>query len=221
MAARIEKASDQQSSGSGRPYRRKAPDQRRAERRARLEAAAVELYGTHGYAQTSIEQLCTAASVSTRTFYEEYPSRDALLAELHDQLNGRALDAVVTALAGVPTDSVAERAAAGCAAYFGVMTADARWARVALIESVGVSAELEAHRQAAVDRFAAVLTAEGRRLADAGLLPDRDYALTAVAIVGAIKELVMMWARRPRQASVAQVAQEATRVVVAAMASKR
>ena len=47
-----------------RGYGGRSAAERRAERRERLLAAGLELFGTRGYAATSIERLCAAASVS-------------------------------------------------------------------------------------------------------------------------------------------------------------
>ncbi len=203
------------SPSTDRRYGAKTATERRAERRTRLIAAAVEAFGTSGYRGTSIEQLCSAAGISTRNFYEEFANRELLLIELHDQLNARALEAVVAAIAQVDPDDFPGRAHAGAHAYFRVMTADRRWARIALVESVGVSPEAEAHRRAAIDRFAAVLQLETARLAEAGLLPRRDYRLTSVAIVGAINGLINTWSADADWGDhVHEVADEAARIIV-------
>lgn len=202
---------------AGRRYGDKTAEERRAARRARLMAAALEAFGTEGYAATSIEQLCGAAAISTRTFYEEFQGREALLIALHDDVNARALTAVATAIADVDPDDLDARARAGVRAYFDVLTSDRRWARIAVVESVGVSAEAEAHRRAAIDGFGALLGAELARLADAGQLPQRDYELTVAALVGAINGLVNTWAvTADWDARVDEVVETAARLIVVA-----
>jgi AcrR family transcriptional regulator len=202
----------------GRTYKQKAPEQRRAERRERLFGAGLATFGTRGYLQTSIEELCSEASVSTRSFYEEFGSREGLLTALHDRINTEALEAVVAALDGVGPDDVTGRARAGVRAYFTAMTSDARWARIAVVESVGVSAEMEAHRRAALERFSALIESEADRLAASGAVVRRDHSLTAVALVGALLELVNTWSpdRDPQQ-FLDEVTDEAARLIVAAL----
>lgn len=134
--------------------------------------------------------------MSNRSFYEEFAGKEDLLGALHDDLNAAALVAVVEALDGL-ADDVEARAHAGLTAYFATMTADARLAKVVLVEAVGVSPSMEARRQAAVDRFADVLTAELTRL---GLPASGDPDVLAVAVVGATKELVTAWALGPLRA---------------------
>lgn len=205
---------------TGRRYRNRTTDERRGERRARMLAAGLELFAAHGFRGTTIEALCTAAGVSTRNFYEEFGSREALVIALHDDVNARAAEAVVAALAEVDPADLAARAAAATRAYLHVMTSDRRWARIALVESVGVSAEAEAHRRAAIDAFVALIDAEATRLADAGLVPARDHRLTAVALAGALNGLVMTWTADPEwDRHVDAIAAEAARLIVLALAS--
>src|SRR5882757_1187794 len=120
----------------GRRYRSQSVQERRESRRVRLIEAGVDAFGTAGYRATTIEELCAAASVSTRNFYEEFPTREALLIWLHDDLNERAFRAVMEALVDVDPDDLPARAKAAMAAYLGVMTTDRRWTRIALVESV-------------------------------------------------------------------------------------
>ncbi len=70
----------------GRTYRGRSPEERRAERRERLLEAGLKLFGGEGYAATSIERLCAHARVTARHFYEEFPTREALLLAVFDRM---------------------------------------------------------------------------------------------------------------------------------------
>lgn len=201
---------------TGRRYGAKTAQERSAERRERLVEAALDLFWEHGYAETSVEQLCSRAGVSTRGFYELFANREALLLALHDDLNARALAAVGEAVSGAPEDDLRARVTAGVRAYFEVMTTDPRWARIAVVETVGVSRAAERHRAEAIGRFATVIELEAGRLADAGIVPRRDFSLVAVALVGAILGLVNTWTGTPDWADrVDDVVQTGADVVVA------
>jgi AcrR family transcriptional regulator len=206
----------------GRVYGAKTAPQRRAERRERLLEAGLEAFGGEGFGSASIEQLCAAAGTSTRSFYEEFSNREDLLIALHDELNARALTAVVEAITDVDPDDLEARARAGVSAYFGVMTTDRRWARIALVETVGRSTKAEAHRREAIDRFAQLLQAEAERLAASGVIPRRDFELTAVAITGAINALISTWtADGTWDARLPRVIDEAVGVIVLAFTGER
>lgn len=205
-----------------RRYANKTLDERREERRRRLLAAGLELFAAHGYAGTTIEALCAQAGVSTRNFYEEFGSREALAIALHDEVNARALAAVVAALDGTDPDDVHTRVRLATDAYFDVMTSDRRWAQIALVESVGIGPEAEAHRRAAIDGFVAVIEAEATRLAGSGVVPRRDYHLTAVALAGALNGLINTWtASADWDARLPQIAEEATHLIVLALTATR
>jgi AcrR family transcriptional regulator len=204
---------------TGRRYASKTVGERREERRSRMLAAGLDLFGQHGYASTTIEALCAAAGVSTRNFYEEFGSREALVVALHDDVNARALTAVVASLEGVDPADLPARALHATHAYFEVMTSDRRWAQIALVESVGVSPEAEAHRRAAIDRFVALIEAEATRLAADGVIEPRDFHLTAVALAGALNGLINTWTSDPDwDATVPRIAEEATRLIVLGIA---
>jgi AcrR family transcriptional regulator len=174
----------------GRVYGGQSAEGRNADRRDRLMAAGLEAFGTHGYQGTTIEQLCTAAGVATRSFYEIFASREALLIALHDEINARALAAIVDVLDRVDSTDVHARAVAAFTAYLDVITTDPRWVRITLRETVGASAATYSARRDALDRFAVFLHAELDRLAAAGAIPTRDHSLTAVSVVGGLTALV-------------------------------
>ena len=182
---------------SGRRYGAKSAPERHRDRHARLLEAGLEQFGTRGYAETAIGQLCAAASVSTRSFYEHFASREELLIALHDEINEEALLAVVAAMGTVDDRDLSARARAGVDAYLRTMTSDRRRARIVLVESVSPSREAERHRRIALQRFAELIELETDRLAAAGVIPVRDHGLIAVAIVGAIHGLVNTWTIDP------------------------
>jgi len=130
-----------------RRYRSRTTAERRTERRDKLIEAATEAFASDGYSNTSIEQLCSMAGISARNFYEEFGSKEELLHALYDDINVRAIEAAASSLAKADPLDFKARAGAGVTAYLKTMTADRRMARIAHIESVGVSAAMEAHER--------------------------------------------------------------------------
>ncbi len=170
-----------------RPYRGLDPAQRREDRRARLLAAALELFGTAGYPATGIQAVCARAGVTARHFYEAFPGREELLRALYDGVIADHRAALAAALGEAPGDAE-PRLRAGLEAALGWWAADERRARVAFKEVVGVSEAFETHRLATIDGYAALLAAEFAVLA-----PGRDHVWTARAFVGAITQVVELW----------------------------
>jgi AcrR family transcriptional regulator len=177
---------------STRRYGGLTPDERRDERRRRLLDAALELFGTRGFAATTIEQLCAEARVAPRHFYEAVPSREQLLRELYDEVVTAGMERVIAAIEPVDDDP-ATRLTAGLEAFVHAMLDDPRRARVQAVEIVGVSGAMEHHRRRVIHAYADLVAGEAERYVAEGRLPDRDHRLTALALVGGVNELLTEW----------------------------
>ena len=88
----------------GRRYGGKSAAQRRVERRRQLLDAALALFGTAGYAATTIEQLCAEGRLNPRYFYEQFDGREALLEAVYDRHVEAVLEQVASAVAGAPAE---------------------------------------------------------------------------------------------------------------------
>lgn len=191
-----------------RTYGGRTSEERRAERRARLLDAARELFGTRGYAGTTIEAICAASRLNPRYFYEEFDGREALLQATCDRHMEVVTAAVLDAVERAPLDPRA-RLEAGLSAFVDAQLADEWGAQINYFEIVGVSPELERHRRGVLRFYAAFVKQQMDALAGAGRLPQRDYALTAVALVGATDGLLIHWLssnpRPPRDAVIAEL----------------
>lgn len=177
----------------GRVYAGRSGAQRRADRRSRLVYAGFALFGTDGWQATSIERLCAAASVATRSFYEEFSSREALVQEVYDAvvrgLTQAVLDATTRAGRSLP-----DRISAGIGAYVQHLTEDPRRLRV-IYREVRAAPGLQTYRHEAMVAFAAVLEAD----LDVHVLPadpGRRRALT-LALAGAMGEVLVDWLGQP------------------------
>jgi AcrR family transcriptional regulator len=168
-------------------------EQRQAQRRDRLLTAAVELFGTRGYADTTIQALCDKAGVALRTFYEEFGSREALLATVYDRISESVLAKTHGAIEGAGNDPRAV-VRAGVTAYVEAITSDVKTARILIIETVGVSPALEKRRREVLNAF--VKSTEAAALALRDRLPvveGDDFATMARAFVGAADGLASEW----------------------------
>ncbi len=172
---------------------------RRLSRRRRFLDAALELFGTDGYAATPVPALCRAAGLSTRQFYQEFTDREDVLRALYDTVQDRSMAAVADAVtaaieAEAPLTDVLAR---GVEAFVDVYESDARLTRVAFIEVVGVSPAMEAHRHARRTRWAELLhdvVGDGRAH---GLELSRAGRLAWAAYIGAVNAAVVEHANDP------------------------
>ncbi|MCP2320774.1 transcriptional regulator, TetR family [Nocardia amikacinitolerans] len=178
----------------GRQYGGRAVADRKAERRLRFLEAATRLFAERGYTECSLADVCAAAGLSKRQFYEEFETREDVLAAAYDRIQDDAVAAVGNALATL--DPRLEPSAAMTAvltAYLGSLGADPYRAKVAFIEVVGVSDRMERHRRERRHAWATVLeTAVVPRVAPGGHVRGGP-GLAASALIGAINGLTHEW----------------------------
>ncbi|HCU48729.1 MAG TPA: TetR/AcrR family transcriptional regulator, partial [Micromonosporaceae bacterium] len=163
-----------------RSYGGQTVEQRRAQRRERLIASALDLFGTEGYQAVSIEKLCAAAGVSTRNFYQEFTGREELLTAVHGLITAEAVGAVGTVLSEMEDEPLAKRIGAAVTEYIRVTAEDPRRAKVAYVEVVGVSHAVEEHRLAWRETWSQLMEAEAQRAMARGEASDRDFHLSTV-----------------------------------------
>lgn len=181
---------DSGSRSRGRKYQGLTPDERRAARRASILETALEVFGAIGYAGSSVKQICRAAGLTERYFYESFTDRESCLATLYSELVDGMRAATVAAV-GAAGDDVDDQARAGLAAFVGYLTDDPRRARVVLIEVVGVSPAMEERRHAVLRAFADIVAATWAAHRDEPLT--RRQNSTAVALVGGVNHLLVDW----------------------------
>lgn len=174
---------------TGRTYGGVSPAQRTSERRARLLEAGLALYGTQGFAATSIDAVCAEAGLTKRYFYESFGSAEELLAAVYLDATARVQRQVAEAILGAG-DDLQERAAAGVAAYFHVIDDDRRTANVILSELLPLAGSArDAIRGATASWTALVATAlDGRRYRG------HDTRLVAAAVWALLAGSAIRWA---------------------------
>jgi AcrR family transcriptional regulator len=68
----------------------------RQQRRARIEATALELFGTRGFDRVTVSEICAEAGVAPATFYRHFGSKEQVVFAYEDEFRAaliRALDA--------------------------------------------------------------------------------------------------------------------------------
>jgi AcrR family transcriptional regulator len=192
-------------------------EDRAAARRLALIDAGTELLGTEGAAGVTVRAVCRATKLSERYFYESFDGRDALLRAVHAQVADQARNAIVAVVAahvaagGAAEDESLAYAAVG--AFTAFLEDDPRRGRVLLSESFSDTV-LARHDIELVPAFAALLVAQITALPDG---PDAvDAELTAVALIGALRNLYLVWMEGRPGLSTERLNAHAARLVIAA-----
>ncbi|UVI36820.1 TetR/AcrR family transcriptional regulator [Brevibacterium spongiae] len=132
--------------------------ERDSARRERLLEAALNLYGTIGFRKTSVQALCQESGVSSRSFYELFPTQESLLEELYIELNNEIITALDT-LQLASTDTLFASTYRVVDTALAPMLDDERKARVLEVEVVGISESLENRRHLTMRLLAAAISA--------------------------------------------------------------
>ncbi|MGH3157081.1 MAG: TetR/AcrR family transcriptional regulator [Streptosporangiaceae bacterium] len=199
---------------TSRTYRGITPSQRQAERRERLMEAGLELFGTVGYARTSVRAVSAAASLNSRYFYESFSSREDLLYCLYGRIMGDIFTRASEAVAREHT--IEEQARAGLRAAWTTVTEDRRKARIVALEVVGVSERLERQRRETRQALAQLTADNALSLAGGGLRLRLNPVLTARFLMGGVVEFLLEWINEDLDATVDEVVEHFTALFTAA-----
>lgn len=160
---------------------------------------ALELFGTNGYAATTIADVCNTSGVTSRYFYEEFGDREQLLIALYDRELERSALAVIEA-ASVLTgpgpyteDEIAVVTRERVGSFVHAVVDDPRVARVLLLESGATSSALEQRRREAHNTLAVFV--EG--FVQSHEFVERNWHIIALSLVGAIVEVLSDWTLAP------------------------
>lgn len=169
-----------------RPYRGVPQEERRAQRRHQLIAAAIAVYGDRGYRQSTVKAVCEAAGLTERYFYESFANSEELLIASFNAVTYGVLDEITGAARQAGRSRVA-RARAMLHTYFAALQREPRSARVFMVEIRGVSRAVDKAFDTALRAIGAEV---GRYLVPPGIPAD---PLLEAGIVGGVIHIALRW----------------------------
>jgi AcrR family transcriptional regulator len=202
---------------TARTYRGITPAERTADRRERLLEAGLELFGTIGYAHTSVRAVSDAASLNSRYFYESFSSREDLLYAVYQRIVGDIF--IKAAEAAALEETIEAQARASLRAGWVAVTEDRRKAKVIAIEVVGVSERIERARREARHALAQLTADNAVSISRSGIRLRLDPVLTARFLMGGVVEILLDWINGDLDASVDEVVEHFTALFTAAAAA--
>ncbi|SES09236.1 MULTISPECIES: TetR/AcrR family transcriptional regulator [Halopseudomonas] len=171
---------------TGKRYRGSATAERRALRRQQLIDAATEVYGEHGYRHSGVKQVCEAAGLTQRYFYESFNHSDELLLACYEQATRRLRERNLAAAKAAGDDPVA-RSRAMLGSYFQALKDEPNVARLLLVEIRGISPAVD---QAIEDALRASTHDMTLALAKPGQQFDR---MLQAGILGGVIHIALYW----------------------------
>ncbi|MFB9931504.1 TetR/AcrR family transcriptional regulator [Amycolatopsis halotolerans] len=115
----------------GRTWAGTTLDDRKAQRRAQLLAAGLDLLGSHGSAAVSVRAVCRSAKLTERYFYESFADRESLVAAVYEDVGDQARQALADAVSGEADPG--RRAGRAVTAFVELVLDDPRKGRVLLL----------------------------------------------------------------------------------------
>ena len=167
-----------------RPFRGVSAHERRQNRRKRLVEAAFDLAGTHGAASLGVGEVCAAAGLTKRYFYESFGSIDQLGAAVVEH----AIDVMVELTAPFQPGAAGGSVHSGLKAFIDALLDDHRLARILITETQAGSLSRSRGRIVEV-AVASLLPVD--QLADTASLDHRRFI--AYAQIGALGEICSAW----------------------------
>lgn len=178
-----------------RAYGGVSAEDRRAQRRAALIAAALDVIGTEGHARLTVAGLCARAGLNERYFYESFRSLDEVLLAVFDGVIEELASGIVTAIAAAP-DETRPKARAAIGAAVELLTDDSRKTRVVFVEAVAARA-LVARRAEVARTFVALIVGQAQQFygAEAALRIGSWAEFAAAHLLGGFAETMTAWLR--------------------------
>ncbi|MEZ0580385.1 TetR/AcrR family transcriptional regulator [Nocardioides sp. MH1] len=174
-----------------RRYGGKSADQRRAERRQQVVAAALDIWQEQGWAAVTMRGVCARAGLTDRYFYESFTDRDALLGTIWDQMRDETLEMLLAAITAVADQSPLAQLEAALHAIVHHIADEPARAQIIFGDHAG-SAVLEQRRRDTVQMATDLMIG----LAEPFLRSDADLRALRINVVlgiGGFVELMLAW----------------------------
>jgi AcrR family transcriptional regulator len=178
---------------TGRPFRGVPSDERQAQRRRQLVEAGLDAFGTRGFHLTGVRDVCAAARLTERYFYESFSNREALFLAVYEAAVER-MRAVVTRALEVAGDRPAEVARAGLTAMLTTYREDPRLARILLVEVLAIGREAGDAQHAVSASFAEMIAGVTQGLFPGMVEHGLEPRLVGNALYGSTLYVSMQWA---------------------------
>jgi AcrR family transcriptional regulator len=163
-------------------------EDRVAARRGKLLEAGMELFGTRGYSATGVKDLCRAAGLTDRYFYESFAGTKALFAAVFDHVIDELFAAVAAAVEATPARGT-RKLRAGIGTYLTALAQDPRKLRIVFVEPTAAGAE--PRMREALWRFARLVAATATESRPDDQPPAEIVDIFALSVVGMLERVIV------------------------------
>ena len=162
--------------------------ERPKEAKGKIYFSALKLFAAKGFKNTSVLEIVESAHVSKTTFYQQFSSKEALVVALCQDL----IDEIALEIkrAAMLEPRVAYKAFAGIYRYLDICFTNPAVAHFILLESVGISEEVETVRREAMQGFADLIFVFAYQEFP-NQVREEEIRIVSQAMVGAVNEVVI------------------------------
>jgi AcrR family transcriptional regulator len=165
----------------------------RTERRTQILGVAKTLFATHGYQETSIQDILDGADIARGTFYLHFDSKRAIFDELIDDFLGR-IQSVVTVVDVRPeAPSPLWQIEENLNRVFAVLKNNRDMTRITLLLAEGLDAQCDAKMADFYGRLLGLLRHALTAGQGMGLVRICDASVVAQVALGGMKEVALHW----------------------------
>lgn len=190
-------------------YRGLSAQDRQRERRGRLLDAALEIMAADQWRTATVDQVCTAAGLNKRYFYESFTDLDALAAAVVDDIAAEVGQATLAAFAGALAEPLERQALASVGAVVRALVRDPRRARV-LLGGVAATPAVNAHRATVMNGLTQILVAQARMIHGVELETDPLAQVAPAFVIGGTAEAILAYVNGTATVTVDELINELT-----------
>lgn len=176
----------------GRRYGGVDSEERQRQRRTRLIAAGLAVFGERGYHQSTVRDVCRQAQLTSRYFYESFDSMEALFRAVYVDVNRSLMQATIMTLAACQPEPE-KLAEAALRTFLEFIREDPHRARVTLIDAVNAGESMNVLADKASQDFAHLIAGFMQQmfphLEQVGL----DFHMLGNGLVGANTRVATQW----------------------------
>jgi AcrR family transcriptional regulator len=170
---------------------------RRAERRRKLLTAGRQIWGESGIADVTVRGVCSAAGLTPRYFYEQFPTREALVFAVADDVRDETLKAFVAAGIGEP-GSLRDKVRSAVKTFLDIIAADPHIHRIATSDLTSIPGLTE-HRVHVLDIITELVIQHAPDILGTETPNPTELRRTALFMVGGANQIIESWLADPRE----------------------
>lgn len=157
----------------------------------------------------TVDQVCSAAGLNKRYFYESFADLDALAGAVVDDIAASVGQATLTAFAGAVAEPLERQALISVGAVVRELVRDPRRARV-LLGGVAATPAMNAHRDTVMNGLTQILVAQARVIHGVELESDPLAQVAPAFVMGGTAEAILAFVKGSTTVTVDELINELT-----------